>query len=219
MTEVQQLSELLRSGDASAISILTERLLHAGVSSQKILDEGLIAGMDIVGQQMSACEIYLPEVLQAARAMRASMSILKPHLLREGVKPIGRMVLGTVKGDLHDIGKNIVGIMMQGAGIEVIDIGVNREPEKYVEAIKVHRPELVGMSALLTTTMVWMKRTIDVIAEAGLRSEVKIMIGGAPTTQRFADEIGADGFARDAVKAVAKAKELLALDGQREKQK
>lgn len=219
MTEVQQLSELLRSGDASAISILTERLLHAGVSSQKILDEGLIAGMDIVGQQMSACEIYLPEVLQAARAMRASMSILKPHLLREGVKPIGRMVLGTVKGDLHDIGKNIVGIMMQGAGIEVIDIGVNREPEKYVEAIKVHRPELVGMSALLTTTMVWMKRTIDVIAEAGLRSEVKIMIGGAPTTQRFADEIGADGFGRDAVKAVAKAKELLALDGQREKQK
>lgn len=210
MIELQQLSEMLLKGDVAAVRGLTERLLQNNVAPQTILNDGLIAGMDVVGQQMRDCEIYLPDVLQSARAMRAAMDILKPYLMKEGVKPIGRIVLGTVKGDLHDIGKNIVGIMLQGAGIEVIDLGVNIPPEKFVEAIKEHNPALVGMSALLTTTMSWMKKTMEGIAEAGVRSQVKVMVGGAPITQRFADEIGADGFSRDAAGAAVIAKELLA---------
>ncbi len=210
MTELQQLSEMLLKGDVAAASALTERLLQNNVGPQTILNDGLIAGMEVVGQQMRDCEIYLPEVMQSARAMRGAMDILKPHLMKAGVKPIGRIVLGTVKGDMHDIGKNIVGIMLQGAGIEVIDLGVNIPPEKFVEAIQEHHPALVGMSALLTTTMAWMKKTTEAITAAGVRSQVKVMIGGAPTTQRFADEIGADGFSRDAAGAVIIAKELLA---------
>lgn len=210
MIELQQLAEMLLKGDVVAVRGLTERLLQNNVAPQTILNDGLIAGMDVVGQQMRDCEIYLPDVLQSARAMRAAMDILKPYLMKEGVQPIGRIVLGTVKGDLHDIGKNIVGIMLQGAGIEVIDLGVNIPPEKFVDAIKEHNPALVGMSALLTTTMSWMKKTMEIIAEAGVRSRVKVMVGGAPITQRFADEIGADGFSRDAAGAAVMAKELLA---------
>jgi 5-methyltetrahydrofolate--homocysteine methyltransferase len=213
MTELQELSNLLRDGNVSAVSSLTERLLQNGIPALTILNDGLIVGMDVVGQQMRDCQIYLPEVLQSARAMRAAMDILKPLLLQEGVKPVGRIVLGTVKGDLHDIGKNIVGIMLQGAGIEVIDLGVNITPESFVEAIQEHDPTLVGMSALLTTTMSWMKKTIEAITAAGQRSRVKIMVGGAPITQRFVDEIGADGFSRDAAGAVSVAKELLAKVG------
>ncbi len=210
MIELQQLAEMLLKGDVAAVRELTERLLQNNVAPQTILNDGLIAGMDVVGQKMRDCEIYLPDVLQSARAMRAAMDILKPYLMKEGVKPMGRIVLGTVKGDLHDIGKNIVGIMLQGAGIEVIDLGVNILPEQFVAAIKEHNPTLVGMSALLTTTMSWMKKTMEVIAEAGVRSQVKVMVGGAPITQRFADQIGADGFSRDAAGAVVIAKELLA---------
>lgn len=210
MIELQQLAEMLLKGDVAAVRELTERLLQNNVAPQTILNDGLIAGMDVVGQKMRDCEIYLPDVLQSARAMRAAMDILKPYLMKEGVKPMGRIVLGTVKGDLHDIGKNIVGIMLQGAGIEVIDLGVNILPEQFVAAIKEHNPTLVGMSALLTTTMSWMKKTLEVIAEAGVRSQVKVMVGGAPITQRFADQIGADGFSRDAAGAVVIAKELLA---------
>src|SRR5574342_629778 len=180
MTELQQLSATLLKGDVAAASTLTERLLQNNVTPQTILNDGLIAGMEVVGQQMRDCEIYLPEVMQSARAMRGAMDILKPHLMKAGVKPMGRIVLGTVKGDMHDIGKNIVGIMLQGAGIEVIDLGVNIPPDQFVAAIKEHKPALGGMSALLTTTMAWMKKTTEALTAAGVRSQVKVMIGGAP---------------------------------------
>lgn len=201
---------MLREGNVSRVSQITTQLLDKGVSPQTILNDGLIAGMDVVGQLMRDCEMYLPEVLQSARAMRGAMEILKPHLMRDGVKPLGKIILGTVKGDLHDIGKNIVGIMMQGAGIEVIDLGVGITPEQFVASINQHKPDLVGMSALLTTTMMWMKNSIDAINAAGIRGQVKIIVGGAPITKRFADEIGADGYARDAAVAAILAKELLA---------
>jgi 5-methyltetrahydrofolate--homocysteine methyltransferase len=155
--------------------------------------------------------MYLPEVLHSAGAMNAAMDILKPLLLKDNVESAGRIVMGTVKGDMHDIGKNLVSILLRGAGIEVIDIGVQASPEKFVEAIRIHRPAVVGMSAMLTTTMLAMKTTIEAITVAGLRSSVKIIVGGAPVTQRFADEIGADAYARDAVRASEKVKELLAV--------
>ncbi|MDZ7292571.1 MAG: corrinoid protein [candidate division KSB1 bacterium] len=210
MIELQEIAQHLQQGNASTVKSLTQRLLDNGVSPQTILNEGLIAGMAVVGEQMRCGEMYLPEVLQSASVMNAAMDILKPHLLRGGVQPVGRVVLGTVKGDMHDIGKNLVGIMLQGAGFEIIDLGINTPPEKFVEAIQIHHPQIVGMSAMLTTTMLVMKTTIDVINTAGARSQVKIIVGGAPVTQRFADEIGADGFAKDAVTAVDKVKELLA---------
>jgi 5-methyltetrahydrofolate--homocysteine methyltransferase len=210
MTEFQELSTALEKGDLAAARQLTERLLQNGVPPQTILNDGLIAGMTVVGEQMRCGEMYLPEVLQSARVMQGAMDILEPHLLREGVEPIGRIVIGTVKGDMHDIGKNLVGIMLQGVGMEVIDLGLNTPPEKFVEAINVHHPQILGMSAMLTTTMLVMKKTIEVINAAGVRPRVKIIVGGAPVTQRFADEIGADGYAKDAVTAVDKVKELLA---------
>jgi 5-methyltetrahydrofolate--homocysteine methyltransferase len=211
MNELQEITNLLQQGNFSAVKTRTQQLLDNGVAPQKILNDGLIAGMTIVGEQMRCGEMYLPEVLQSARVMQGAMDILKPHLLREGVEPIGRIVIGTVKGDMHDIGKNLVGIMLQGLGIEVIDLGLNAPPEKFVEAIHAHHPQLVGLSAMLTTTMLVMKKTVEVIDAAGLRSRVKIIIGGAPVTQRFAAEIGADGYAKDAVTAVDKVKELLGI--------
>jgi 5-methyltetrahydrofolate--homocysteine methyltransferase len=210
MTELQEMATLLQQGNINAVQTLTQRLLDNGVSPQTILNDGLIAGMTVVGEQMRCGEMYLPEVLQSASVMHAAMYILKPHLLSGGVQPLGRIVLGTVKGDMHDIGKNLVGIMLQGAGFEIIDLGINTPPEKFVEAIRQHQPKLVGLSAMLTTTMLVMKKTIEAINASEVRSQVKIIIGGAPITQRFADEIGADGFAKDAVSAVDKVKELLA---------
>lgn len=209
MKELEDLGEFLQNGYASRVAELTHRMLEQGISPQTILNEGLISGMTVVGEKMRCGEMYLPEVLQSASAMHAAMNILRPHLIRDGVKPMGTIVIGTVKGDMHDIGKNLVGIMLQGAGIEVVDLGVNAPPQKFVEAIKTHNPALIGISAMLTTTMLTMKTTIEAINAAGLRSKVKIIIGGAPVTQKFADEVGADGYARDAVKAVDKAKELL----------
>lgn len=209
MKELEDLGEFLQNGYASRVAELTHRMLEQGISPQTILNEGLISGMTIVGEKMRCGEMYLPEVLQSASAMHAAMNILRPHLIRDGVKPMGTIVIGTVKGDMHDIGKNLVGIMLQGAGIEVVDLGVNAPPQKFVEAIKTHNPALIGISAMLTTTMLTMKTTIEAINAAGLRSKVKIIIGGAPVTQKFADEVGADGYARDAVKAVDKVKELL----------
>jgi 5-methyltetrahydrofolate--homocysteine methyltransferase len=153
--------------------------------------------------------MYLPEVLQSAAAMHAAMALLKPHLQKADVSARGRIVIGTVRGDMHDIGKNLVGIMLQGAGLEVVDLGVNVPPDKFVEAIRNHRPQLVGMSALLTTTMLGMRTTLEAIARAGLRSDVKVIIGGAPVSQRFAEEIGADSYARDAVTAVDRVRDLL----------
>ena len=209
MNEFQELGEHLQNGYASRVADLTRRMLEQGISPQTILNEGLISGMAAVGEKMRCGEMYLPEVLHSASAMHAAMNILRPHLIRDGVKPLGTIVIGTVKGDMHDIGKNLVGIMLQGAGIEVIDLGVNAPPQAFIEAIKTHSPALIGISAMLTTTMLSMKTIIEAIRATGLRSKVKIIIGGAPVTQKFADEIGADGYARDAVKAVDKVKELL----------
>jgi len=211
MQKLQELALYLEQGQAQKVAALTEQLLDASVSPQLILNDGLIAGMAVVGEKMRSGDMYLPEVLQSAGAMQASLKILKPHLAREGAKSRGKILMGTVKGDMHDIGKNLVGIMLQGAGFEIVDIGLNVPPEKFVEAIKAHQPSIVALSAMLTTTMLNMKSTIDSVRSAGLSSDVKIIIGGAPVNQNFADQIGADGYARDAVLAVDKVKQLLSI--------
>ncbi len=211
MQELQDLALQLEQGQSQRVAALTQQLLDAGVSPQLILNDGLIAGMAVVGEKMRNGDIYLPEVLQSASAMQASLKLLKPHLAREGAQSRGKVLLGTVKGDMHDIGKNLVGIMLQGAGFEIIDMGPNVPTEKFVEAIKAHQPAIVGLSAMLTTTMLNMKSTIDSVRAAGLSSNVKIIVGGAPVNQSFADQIGADGYARDAVLAVDKVKQLLGI--------
>jgi len=211
MKELQDLALYLEQGQAQKVIALTEQLLAASISPQRILNDGLIAGMATVGEKMRNGDMYLPEVLQSAGAMQASLKILKPHLAREGAQSRGRVLMGTVKGDMHDIGKNLVGIMLQGAGFEIVDLGVNIPPEKFVEAIKTHQPSIVALSAMLTTTMLNMKSTIDSVRLAGLSSYVKIIIGGAPVNQGYADQIGADGYARDAVLAVDKVKQLLGI--------
>jgi 5-methyltetrahydrofolate--homocysteine methyltransferase len=211
MQELQDLALYLEQGQAQKVTALTQQLLEGSVSPQLILNEGLIAGMAVVGEKMRNGDMYLPEVLQSAGAMQASLKILKPHLAREGAQSRGKVLIGTVKGDMHDIGKNLVGIMLQGAGFEIVDLGVNITPEGFVEAIKAHQPSVVALSAMLTTTMLNMKSTIDTVRSAGLNSNVKIIIGGAPVNQSFADLIGADGYARDAVLAVGKVKKLLSI--------
>jgi 5-methyltetrahydrofolate--homocysteine methyltransferase len=211
MKELQELAQSLEHGQTQRVAALTQQLLDAGVSPQRILNEGLIAGMAVVGEKMRGGEMYLPEVLQSASAMQASLKILKPNLAREGARPLGKILLGTVKGDMHDIGKNLVGIMLQGAGFEIVDLGLNVPAQKFIEGIDAHHPTIVGMSAMLTTTMLNMKTIIDTIAAVGLRTKVKIIIGGAPVSQKFADEIGADGYARDAVLAVDTVKQLVGL--------
>ncbi|MDE3056511.1 MAG: corrinoid protein [Bacteroidota bacterium] len=211
MEELKRLAEFLENGYADRVAQLTQELLDNNVGPQIILNEGLIPGMAVVGEKMRKGEMFLPEVLQSAAAMYESLKILKPQLVEQGLKPIGKVLMGTVKGDMHDIGKNLVGILLQGAGFEIIDLGVNVPPQKFVEALGTHHPPILGISAMLTTTMLNMKTTIDAIANAGLREGVKIIVGGAPVSQKFADDIGADGYARDAVRAVDKVKELLAL--------
>lgn len=211
MQELRDLALYLEQGQAQKVTALTEQLLGAFVSPQLILNDGLIAGMAVVGEKMRNGDMYLPEVLQSAAAMQASLKILKPHLAREGARSRGKVLIGTVKGDMHDIGKNLVGIMLQGAGFEIVDLGVNITPEKFVEAIRAHQPSIVALSAMLTTTMLNMKSTIDSVRAAGPNSNVKVIIGGAPVSQSFADQIGADGYARDAVLAVHKVKQLLSI--------
>lgn len=207
--EFEELKNCLQNGERKKIVTIIEKLLSENTSPVTILNDALIPGMTHVGEMMKCGEMYLPDVLHSAGAMNAAMDILKPLLLKDNVQSAGRIVMGTVKGDMHDIGKNLVGIMLKGAGMEVIDIGVQVPPEKFVDAIKTHNPAVVGMSAMLTTTMLGMKAAIEAINVAGLRSSVKIIIGGAAVTQKFADEIGADAYARDAVRAAAKVKELL----------
>jgi 5-methyltetrahydrofolate--homocysteine methyltransferase len=211
MVDLKELAEYLINGKAPKVAELTKGALAEGILPEKILNEGLIAGMNVVGQKFKACEFYVPEVLIAARAMKGAMEILKPKLLEAGVKPIARIAIGTVKGDLHDIGKNLVSMMLQGAGFEIVDLGVDVTPEKYINTIKEQNVDMIGMSALLTTTMPSMKTTLKAMNEAGIRNKVKVMIGGAPITQSYANEIGADGYAPDAASAVEKAKELLKI--------
>jgi len=211
MKELQDLAQSVEQGQVQKVSGLTQQLLDSGVSPKIILNDGLIAGMTVVGEKMRSGEMYLPEVLQSASAMHGSLKILKPHLVREGAQSRGKIMVGTVKGDMHDIGKNLVSIMLQGAGFDIVDLGLNVSPQKFVEAITAHQPAILGLSAMLTTTMLNMKTTIEAINAAGLRSTVKVIIGGAPVSQKFADEIGADGYARDAVLAVDKVKQLLGV--------
>lgn len=213
MAEIlDQIAQELFAGNAKAVAELVEKALAEGLPPQEVLNGGLIRGMNEVGVKFKANEIYVPEVLIAARAMKAGMEILKPKLVETGVEPVAKMVIGTVKGDLHDIGKNLVAMMMEGAGFQVIDLGIDVPADKFIQAVREYRPQLVGMSALLTTTMIQIRENIKAFREAGVRDHVKVMVGGAPVTQRFADEVGADGYAPDAASAVDKAKELLGLN-------
>jgi len=188
---------------------LTEKALAEGESPQDVLNKGLVAGMTVVGEKFKNNEFYVPEVLIAARAMKSGMEVLRPKLVDAGVEPVAKVAIGTVRGDLHDIGKNLVAMMMEGAGFEIIDLGVDVKPEQFVETVKEKNASLVCLSALLTTTMPAMKDTIEALEAAGLRDKVNVMVGGAPVTQNYADEIGADGYAPDAAGAVDKARELL----------
>ena len=211
MADLSALAENLINGKAQEVKVLTQKALDEGVPPGEILNGGLIKGMNVVGERFKNNEFYVPEVLIAARAMHAGMDILKPKLVESGVEPIGRVLLGTVKGDLHDIGKNLVAMMLEGAGFEVIDLGIDVSPEKFVQAVSERGGDVIAMSALLTTTMTQMKTTLEALEEAGVKGKVKTLIGGAPVTQNYADEIGADGYARDAASAADKAKELLGI--------
>ncbi|MBM3499757.1 MAG: cobalamin-binding protein [Armatimonadetes bacterium] len=210
MADLQGLAEALIRGDRDTVGKLTQEAVDEGVAPKQILDEGLVAGMNVVGARFKANEFYVPEVLIAARAMHAGMDILKPLLAESDVEPTGVVAIGTVKGDLHDIGKNLVAMMLEGAGFEIRDLGVDVPPERFVEEVK-SGAGVVALSALLTTTMPSMADVINAASEAGVRDQVKVMIGGAPVTQNYADEIGADGYAPDAASAVDKARELLGV--------
>jgi 5-methyltetrahydrofolate--homocysteine methyltransferase len=210
MVDLNNISESLQRGAAEKVEELVKKALEENLLPKKILEDGLIKGMGIIGAKFKKNEVYVPEVLIAARAMHAGMSILRPKLAETGVKNIGTIAIGTVKGDLHDIGKNLVKMMLEGAGFEVIDLGIDVSVDKFVEAVKEHKPNIIAMSALLTTTMVNMPEVIKALEAAGLREKVKIMIGGAPITQNYADQIGADGYSPDAASAVDNAKTFIA---------
>lgn len=211
MELLTKVREDLYKGDANSVASLVQQSLGSGLSPGQILEEGLIAGMDRVGKEFRDGVLFIPEVLIAARAMHAGMDVLKPLLSKGELKATGKFVLGTVKGDLHDIGKNLVAMMMEGAGFEIVDLGVDIPAERFVEVVKEEKPDLLGLSALLTTTMAEMKRVIEALNKAGLRDKVKVMVGGAPVTEKYAEDIGADGYAPNSAVAVEKAKELLGV--------
>ncbi|MCP4608738.1 MAG: cobalamin-binding protein [Planctomycetes bacterium] len=208
MADLKALADAVIKGDQSTAVEITKAALEEGTPPKSVLNDGLIAGMDVIGGRFKKNEVYIPEVLIAARAMKMAMEFLEPELVKAGVKPIGKCLIGTVQGDLHDIGKNLVAMMLKGAGFEVIDLGVDVNPDKFVEEVKSQGVQVVGMSALLTTTMPGMEKAIKAIKDAGVSA--KIMIGGAPVTQGYADKIGADGYAADAASAVDIAKSLVA---------
>lgn len=210
MELLRELVDSVIRGQAPEAERLTKLALENGISPSTVLNEGLIAGMDVVGEKFKNNEFYVPEVLIAARAMKTAMSILRPKLVETGVTPVGKCVIGTVKGDLHDIGKNLVAMMLEGAGFEILDLGVDVAPEQFVETAQQKGARVIGLSALLTTTMLNMKNCIDTLESKGIRDEIKVIIGGAPVTQSFAEEIGADGYAPDAASAVDVVKELVA---------
>jgi len=207
MADLKGIAEAIIKGDRDTTAAKVEEAIKEKVPAEQILNEGLTAGMSVIGERFKKNEVYVPEVLIAARAMKAGMELLQPLLSEAGIEPEGRVVLGTVKGDLHDIGKNLVRMMLQGGGFEVIDCGIDVAADKYIEAIKESGAKILAMSALLTTTMPQMAEVVKAIKEAGI-SDIKTMIGGAPVTQAYADEIGADGYAADAASAVDKAREL-----------
>lgn len=207
MADLQVLADAIIKGDQNTAVSETKAALEAGMTPADVLNNGLVAGMAVVGARFKKNEIYIPEVLIAARAMKGSMEVLEPELVSSGVKAKGTVVIGTVQGDLHDIGKNLVAMMLKGAGYNVVDLGVDCTPEKYVQAAKDNDAHLVAMSALLTTTMPAMEKGVQALKAAGLNA--KVMIGGAPVTQGFADKIGADGYSEDAASAVDLANELM----------
>jgi 5-methyltetrahydrofolate--homocysteine methyltransferase len=209
MADLQGMATALIAGDRNTVVAKVKEALAEKIAPARILNEGLIAGMQIVGDKFKNNEFYVPEVLIAARAMKMGMEILAPELKKAGVEPVGKIVIGTVKGDLHDIGKNLVSMMLQGGGFEVIDLGTDVSPEKFVQAVQEKGAKIVAMSALLTTTMPQMAGVIKALNDAGLAGTVKTMIGGAPVTQDYANEIGASGYSPDAASAVDKAKELI----------
>jgi 5-methyltetrahydrofolate--homocysteine methyltransferase len=209
MDVLNRIAESLRKGDDPQVGTLTAEALDQGIPAGDILQNGLIAGMNVVGEQFRLREIFLPDVLLAARAMYAGLELLRPHLAKEGVPLRGKVVLGTIKGDLHDIGKNLVGIMLKGAGFEVIDLGHDVAPEAFVDAAVREGAPLIGMSALLTTTMARMKDVVDLVASRGLSDQIKTIVGGAPVSPDFAREIGADDYASDGATAVERVKALL----------
>ena len=208
MADLKALADAVIKGDQNTAVEITKAAIQEGAAPKSVLDDGLIAGMDVVGARFKANEIYIPEVLIAARAMKMAMEVLEPELAKAGVEPVGKFIVGTVQGDLHDIGKNLVAMMLKGAGFEVVDLGVDVGPEKFVEQAKASGAQVIGMSALLTTTMPGMEKTIKALQDAGVAA--KIIIGGAPVTQNYADKIGAHGYSPDAASAVDLAKSLVA---------
>jgi len=211
MVELKELQEALFRGDVFKVKEIIQVALQEKIDPKEILEQGLIKGMEVVGIKFKNNEIFLPEVLLASQAMYGGLELLQPKLIKSGVKAVGKVIIGTTKGDLHDIGKNLVVMMLKGGGFEVIDLGINVSPEKFLKAAQEHQPDIVGISALLTTTMIGMMDVITILKKTGLRNKIKVMVGGAPVTQEFADEIGAEGYAPDAASAVDKAKELLKI--------
>ncbi len=205
-----QMQDDLYDGVREEIPVQVAEALGRGLTPQQVLDGGLVAGMDIVGVDFRDGILFVPEVLMAANAMKAGMEVLRPLLAETGASRIGTMVIGTVKGDIHDIGKNLVAMMMEGAGFEVINLGINCDADKFMAAIKEHQPDIIGMSALLTTTMPYMKNVVDVLGEEGIRDQIYVMVGGAPVTENFARDVGADAYGRDAAVSVEIAKSFMA---------
>jgi 5-methyltetrahydrofolate--homocysteine methyltransferase len=207
MADLKVLSESIIKGDQKTAVEITRAAINENMAPEQILNEGLISGMNVIGARFKKNEVYIPEVLIAARAMKMAMELLEPKLVAAGVKPLGKCAIGTVQGDLHDIGKNLAAMMLKGAGFDVVDLGVDVSTQKFVEKARETKAKIIGMSALLTTTMPAMEKTIKALKDAGIA--VKIMIGGAPITQAYADKIGADGYAPDAASAVDLAKSLI----------
>ena len=210
MIDLHQLHEAVLNGDAKTAKSITEQALAEGQDPLQLVQGQMMPAMAEVGRRFECNEYFVPELLLSARAMKAALELLRPLLAAKGTEPVGRVALGTVKGDLHDIGKNLVGAMLEGGGYEVIDLGVNVTPEQFVATVREKNIHIVAMSALLTTTMPSMKTTIDALKEAGLRDRIKVLVGGAPITRQFAEEIGADGYSESAAGAVAMAKQVMA---------
>ncbi|AFV10823.1 trimethylamine corrinoid protein 1 [Thermacetogenium phaeum DSM 12270] len=211
MASMNDVAQGVIEGNVDKVKDLTASLLESGIDPLEIINQGLIVGMNTVGERFKAGDMFVPEVLMCAKAMSSGMELVKSRLAGRKVQSAGKLLIGTVKSDLHDIGKNLVAMMVESAGFEVINLGVDVDPEKFVNAIKEYQPDIVGMSALLTTTLPYMKETIEAIEEAGLRDQVKIIIGGAPVTQNYADQIGADGYAPEAASATELCKKLMGV--------
>lgn len=211
MIHLKEIREAIITGRPDDAKDLAQKALQGGGEADKILNETLIPAINEVGEKFGRNEIFFPEMLVSAMAMKEALSVLRPVLVDKGIKAIGRVVLGTVQGDLHDIGKNLVGMLLEGAGFEVIDLGIDTPKELFIKATREKNPQLLALSALLTTTMPRMKEVIDILEREGLREQVKVIIGGAPVTQQYADEIGADGYAPDAASAASKARGILEI--------